>query len=368
MAKQSYTDILFGKQEKLPPVIGDRSRIEQYGTCPLQAYLCKKHNIDVDSQLVNSCGIGHELVEEAVKYCQGSEDWDMIADHFLNELPKVRPDVQPDVIKAARFVTDELNNMPIQRLIGCEIQIDCQLLPADPDAGRGPIILTSCLDMLFSGRESSLIVYDWKFGFKKRSNAEALDLFQTIFICWLLWQQPEYQSVETIHFFYKETRWGTVAYARLDRHKEWPQLPHLTTEMACQGRIMEAVKLWLSDCQDAWPEPKKCAWCDAIMECEVANRLAKKLAGKIGNIKKFVDEIVVLTARLNTMKDLATHYVKKHGEMAGTASVIQRKKPAEPKFTLAITKSEVKPKPKKPKGKADAKKRKSTKKGRKAKG
>lgn len=356
---ESYADALFGKKKGLPPELGDRSLIEQFANCPHQAHLCKKHNIDVESQLVNSCGIGHELVEEAVNYCQGSEDWDMVADHFLNELPKVRPDVQPDVIKAARFVTDELNSMPIQRLIGCEIQIDCQLLPADPDAGRGPIILTSCLDMLFSGRESSLIVYDWKFGFKKRSNAEVADAFQTQFICWLLWQQPEYQSVETIHFFYKEPRWGSVAYARLDRHKEWPQLPHLTTEMACQGRIVEAIKLWLSDSRDAWPEPKKCLWCDAIWHCKYANTSAKNIKTQT---KHAADHYIVLLALCQKYKEGFTELIKSGTvtEIEGTAGVIKRKKPAEPKFTLVAVKSETKPKPRKKKGpKKNAKKRKS---------
>lgn len=345
MPKLSCSDALFGKQKELPPVIGDRSYIEQYATCPLQAYLCRKHNIPVQNKLVDSGTIIHDLIEEAVEYCRESADWDMLADYFANELPKVRPDVQPDVIKAARFVTDELVNMPIQRLIGCELQIEHQFLPADPEAKRGPIILTTCLDMLFTGRDSSLIVYDWKTGFKKRSNAEAADAFQTQFIGWLLWQQPEYQSVETIHFFYKETRWGSVAYSGLERNKEWPQLPHLTTEMAFAGRIAEAVKLWLSDCQDAWPEEKKCLWCDAIWHCKYANALAKNIKTQT---KQAVDHYQVLLAMCQKYKEGFTELIRGGAvtEIAGTACVIKRKKPAEPKFSLAITKSVAEPKPK----------------------
>ncbi len=339
----SCSDALFGKQKELAPVIGDRSYIEQYGTCPQQAYLCKKYDIDVESKLVDSCGIGHDLIDESVKYCQESSDWDLLADYFLNELPKQRPDVSADVIKAARFVTNELVKMPIERLIGCELQIDHQFLPATEE--QGPIMLTTCLDMLFSGREGSLIVYDWKMGFKKRSNAEARDLFQTIFICWLLWQQPEYQSVEVIHFFYKETRWDSVAYARLERNKEWPQLPHLTTEMQFQGRIAETVKLWLSDSRDAWPEEKKCLWCSAIWHCKYANAAAKNIKTKT---KEAVDHYIVLLALCQKYKEGFTELIKSGAvtELEGTAGTIERKKPAEPKFSLAVVKNEVKPEPK----------------------
>lgn len=359
MTELSCSDALFGKQKELPPVIGDRSYIEQYATCPHQAYLCRKHNIPIQNKLVDSGIIIHDLVEEAVEYCRESQDWDMLADYFANELPKVRPDVQPDVIRAARFVTDELVNMPIQRLIGCELQIDHQFLPATSE--HGPIVLTTAEDMLFTGRDSSLIVYDWKTGFKKRSGAEALDAFQTCFICWLLWQQAEYQNVEVIHFFYKETRWGSVAYARLERNKEWPQLPHLTTEMQFQGRIAEAVKLWLSGRQDAWPEEKKCLWCNAIWHCKHANTTAKNIKTQP---KRAADHYIVLLNLCQKYKEGFTELIKSGSvtEIEGTAGVIKRKKPAEPKFSLVITKSETEPKPKKEtkpkkrKGKTDGKK------------
>jgi len=346
-------DKLFGPAKKeLPPIIADRSALEKYAICPLQAYLCRKHNIEGGNKLADTGNIVHDLIHEAIVFCEG--DTDYIADYFLEELPKVRPDIQPEAIRAARFVCDELANMPIDRLMAVEKQIDYTLLPetATPP-GKGPFTITTCPDMLFHGRDDTLVVYDWKTGYKRRSNDEAHDAYQTCHIAYILWQM--YPTVDVIHFFYKETRWGSVAYARLDRNYEHPRLPHLTTEAAFAGRIMEAVKLWLGDCRDAWPERKKCLWCNAIFKCNFADALARDIKTET---KAAVDHYQVLQAMCDNYKKAFTDLIKGGGEAKGSAVYMRRKAPAIPRFTLEaapLEKDKPKPKPKKKKPKKERK-------------
>ncbi len=351
---------------ELPPIIADRSALEKYATCPHGAYLCRKHNITGGSKLADTGQIVHELIHEAIVYCEG--DTDYIADYFLNELPKVRPDIQPEAIKAARFVCDELANMPIDRLIAVEKQIDYVLLPetATPP-GMGRFVITTCPDMLFHGHDDALVVYDWKTGFKRRNNEDARDAYQTCHIVYILWQM--YPTCEVIHFFYKETRWGSIAYARLVRTEEHPRLPHLTTEAAFAGRIMEAAKLWLADCRDAWPERKKCLWCDAISKCKFGDKLAMEVKT---NTEYAVDHYQVLQAICDKYKEAFTDLIQGGGEAKGSAVYMRRKKPAKPKFTLEAAplekdKPEKKKKPKstsKQKGIKDGKEASKTRKAR----
>lgn len=351
---------LFGKAEKKEPVIVDRTPLQQYAGCPCQAYLCREHNIAVDDKLPTTGSHVHDLVLEAVTWCK--EDWDGLADFFTEELPKARPDLQPDAIVAARYVADELVRMPVERLIGCEVQIEYPQREKDgsvkkpwlalPD-GR-PLVFTTCLDMLFTGAmPNTLIVYDWKTGWKRRSNEEAFNEFQSQDIAFLLWQQPEYQDVETIHFWYKETRWGSAAYARFEKNKEHPRIPHLTQEMAFKGRIFEAAQLWLNDCRDAWPEPKKCSQCGALRFCSKASKPSKEMGD---NPKKFAEDTMIMEAEVGRRLKLLKDFVKANGEFETTVCVVRKKVPQDRFYLEIAEKPAAKPKKKEKEKKADGNK------------
>ncbi len=125
------------KPEKIPQITADRSTLERCATCPHSHYLYRlieamQHEwngtadeaelklnedaprdtaikigaavekggdlLELDGVLPVSGVIVHELIEEAFKFCEG--DLDQIPDYFLEELPKVRPDLQPQVIRA----------------------------------------------------------------------------------------------------------------------------------------------------------------------------------------------------------------------------------------------------------------------------
>ncbi len=282
----------------------------------------------VQDALPTAGTIGHELIHEAFVYCKG--DLEHIADYFAEELPKTRTDLQPHIIRACRYITSELADLHV-RVIGIELQIDHVLLPEIPDI-RGPVVVTVCLDLLAQGLGNALHVYDWKMGWKKRSKQEAFDSFQAEDIAFILWQQPEYSEVETIHFWFIESMHGTKAYTRFDRKQEHSSLPHLTQELAFSARISQAVRFWQTGCTDAWPEEKKCCWCDVIQFCKHANTRAMDITS---DPEAFVDRMIVLKQLLLRDKKTATAYLKEHGKIVGTVGVFE-KTPPSTKFNTQI--------------------------------
>ncbi len=341
MSKDSLADLMMGKEPaKAEPIIADRSKMEQTANCPHQAHLVAKHGSEIQTALVQTAEIDHKLIDEAIKYAVKEGTTDALADYFENELPKVRPDVQPEAIKSARHVCEKLLYMPIDRLIGSELQIDYVLIPAKamPVKGVGDFVITTCLDVLLSGRDNALIVDDWKTGYKRLSKEEAFDSFQAQFICFILWQQPDYATVDIIHFWFEETRWGNSVYVCFDRNKAHKAMPHLTQELAFQARIFEAAKLMLSGSTEAWPEEKKCLWCQAIKKCEFANQDAVEITE---DPKKAVDHYEYLKAICANYKTQFTELIKsgQMTEIEGSVVTLHKKKPAD-KFNLGSKKNE----------------------------
>jgi hypothetical protein len=165
---------------------------------------------------------------------------------------------------------------------------------------------------------------DWKTGLKRLTNQEAAESFQAEFGAWLLFQQEPYKEINTLHWWYFETMWGTKAYARFDRNEEHPRLPGLTTEKAIQGRVLFAVDLFLKNCKDCWPLPYSCCWCEMIRFCPNANMEAKEIAD---DPKAYVDRMVVVTEWLKRQKAAATAWIKGKGPLAGTKVAYTRKVP-----------------------------------------
>ena len=333
MFGKEYADKIRKSQQ---PQIVDRTDLEKMATCPQQYQLCKEQKIDVDSELAQIGTEIHRLAEEAFKagYETRANPED-VADYIVNELPKARPDIQPQVLRMGKWLADKAANIPIHRLLAdqkgvpfIEYQID-YLFDSIKNKDGQPYKITTCIDLAFSGN-NSIHVIDWKTGFKKRSNQEAFDSIQAEFITLILWKM--FPQINIIHFWFYETRWGTSAYACFDRESEEPRLPHLTQEMAFQQRIISTLQLFRYDCRDAWPEPKKCSQCDLIKFCEYANKRAFDLAK---DPKAFIDQIVVLDELLTKQKKTASDYVKAHGAIQGTKVKFDWI-PSKPKFIPKI--------------------------------
>jgi hypothetical protein len=331
-------------------MILDRSTLEAYAGCPHKGYLkvlfdaCKAKAqgktvfaweeallAAADRRLIEAlldaaaCGTNsslcetgiqiHAVIEEAFKACDG--DLSLIPDYISDRLPHVRPDLQPDAIRAGRYICDMVADIHIKVLA-----IEKQISVKTPDGES----LTCRLDLLGQGLNRSLHVFDWKSGWLRRTNGETFDSFQAQFAASLLWGQSCYSEVEVIHYWYMETRFGTKAYAKFDRNEEHPRLPHLTQQIAFSGRIDETVKLVRDAVQECRPTDTKCCQCDMIRFCKLAHLDADEISK---DPKSFVDKLAYDIASVARRKKAATAWVKAKGPIAGTAVVFDRKRPSE---------------------------------------
>ena len=338
-------------------MILDRSTVENYSECPQKGYLKilfdavraealgqkvfdweQKRLEQADPILLNTlhkyamngtmnaiCETGiliHEMIDKAFKECKG--DTSIIPDWISDNFPKIRPDVQPDAIRAGRFVCDQIADLHV-KVLAIEKQISL--------AYNDQLTLTTRIDLLAQGLNNSLHVWDWKTGYKRRTASETHDSFQGQFTAALLWQQPCYANVDVIHYWYMETRFGTRAYARFERNAEHPRLPHLTQKVAFDERIGQALTLFLVNNQECWPHDEKCCQCDMVRFCAMAHIDA---AERSDDSKAFIDKLAYDMASVARRKKAATAWVKAKGPIVGTKVVFDRKQPTE-RFSCGLT-------------------------------
>ena len=343
-------------------IVLDRSFLEKWANCPYQGYLSMLHDAlraeaigkavfpweaerikDAPAELVDSlrkvalcgtkgelCEVGihiHDIIDQAFKACEN--DLEKIPDWISDNIPRIRPDIQPDAIRAGRFIADQIADFHVP-IIGVEKQIDFVLFPAV--GSRPEVRVTMRVDLYGQGLNQSLHIWDWKSGYKQRTNSEAVDSFQGQCGAFIMWQQPAYKDVDIVHWWYLETRFGSRAYAKFDRRNEHPRLPHLTQQVAFGVRIEEAARMFLENRRDCWPLETKCCQCDFVRFC----KLRHIDAAEIGDDPKlFIDKLASDIADVTRRKKAATAWVKEHGAIEGTACTYTRKPPTN-RFTCEM--------------------------------
>ncbi len=297
-------------------VVLQRSEMQSRADCPHQANLCVKYKDKIERHevLPETGNQVHKLAKVAIKSNEHSlQD---AADYITEELPKIRPDLQPEALRAGRNLANEIRRFEGSRLLLCEEPITRSLIPATQDTGE--ILVVSELDLvLATSKQDTIIVLDYKTGYKDRTNAEALDDFQTCVGSWDLW--GKYPEVNTSHWWYLNTRLHTRSYARLERERD---------EENFGARIFEVARLYIEKSDEAWPEPKKCSMCDVTRWCKAADYEAKKLDG---DPKSYIDAFVALEARYNDMDKIIKAACKDGRRLYGTGGYIDdspKKKPS----------------------------------------
>jgi len=273
-------------------IVLQRTELGRFANCPHQGNLCeeRKDEIETHETLPEAGKIIHAIAEEAIK----ANEFNLqdAADHIGEELPKVRPDLQPEALRAGKNLANEIRRFGGNRVLICEEPITRSLLPATED--RGEVLIVCELDLvLATAKEGVIIVLDYKSGYKDRSNAEARDDFQTCVGCWCLFGKFPY--VDTIHWWYLNTRIHTRSYCRIEREID---------ESNFEARILETARIKLDGCDEIWPEPKKCSLCPTVKWCEAVLSDIKELDGEP---KAFLDNYLIRQARcdemLKTLKD-----------------------------------------------------------------
>lgn len=299
------------------PTVLQRSELQIRADCPHQANLCIKYKDKIERHevLPETGNQVHDIAKTAVK----SNEFNLqdAADYIAEELPKIRPDLQPEALRAGRNLANEIRRFGGSRVLLCEEPVTRSLIPATQQTGE--ILIVSEPDLvLATNKVDSIIVLDYKTGYKDRTNAEAMDDFQTCVGCWELW--GKYPEVNTIHWWYLNTRIHTRSYARLERERD---------EENFQARIFETVKLYLDKNDKAWPEPSKCAQCKVTRWCKVADYEATTLDG---DPKSYIDAFVALEARCNNMSETIKAACKIGRRLYGTGGYIDdspKKKPTQ---------------------------------------
>lgn len=348
MDDNKLQDAMDGKEpEALADIVYDRSTLDMICRCPHQSRLEQENPSETDDPLPVAGTIIHELVEETFEFCQDSQESSDMADYFMNELPKARPDLQPEVIQGAKGLIRDLLHINPSSIIAWEKQLEHAVLPATPTRGR--IVVTQCLDLLMYGFGDELIIWDWKSGFKERTKQDAWNDMQAQCGAWLIWKNYDGEQVDAggvvlpkmdnVKFVFKETRKGRSVEADYIRDKAPYALPDITHEMQIEARINTAIRLHMTGCDDAWPSEKKCLWCSHVRECKHANLEAKSLAD---NPNDYVKQYEVIEALYKQMKKTLADYLKAGNVLIDDSPgglTAQKKIPAE-RFTLEVVETQ----------------------------
>lgn len=305
------------RRAKLPSKYYDRSSTERCAICPFMDWAIESGKIQDISEPATVGQEAHRIVAEVLEVYKIDGEGMDLAQYLREELPKARPDIQPQVIQACiwlcyRFKYPRFNPWNI---VGVEKQYSTVFWEAT-DA-EGPTIITQCFDLVVAGRnEESLIVQDWKSGRLRYSKDDAYNAYQTQHGCFLLFK--EMPSVQEIHWTYDQTRFETGrTYVKLTREWDYHNF---------QGRIAEALRLKQSGSKEAWPLPEKCDWCRVITICPHALKDSVDFQkDKVGHLQRHR----VLKALVSKMGSTMTTYCKKTGETITANGKSWKPKPRE---------------------------------------
>lgn len=278
-------------QKQLEPEYYDRATLENYAECPFCADAIAKGLVQDGGELADAGNACHEIIADCLK---DGMDYEELVDLIPDMARQVRPDIQPRVISSLRGISKAMRWHDPGKIIAVEKQYASELMPAA--SRRGPVIATSRLDLLVGSQQPrTIICKDWKTGWKHRTNQEAFDAFQTQCAAWLIWKN--YETIDTIHFFYVQTVDGTQAYACLERERDFYNF---------MTRILSTADLALAESAEAWPGAK-CAYCPATHICPECTQEPRDFGG---DRSAYLGQYIATQGRLDAMKETMKAYCK----------------------------------------------------------
>jgi len=283
--------------EKHPDIVVMRSELETTCDCPAQAMMIRTGQVEDGGYLANVGNEGHDILKKAAAWGtnkgSGRIDKDLMMEYINEEMCKSRPDLQPEVLRSMRGVANTLKYIPVERVVSVEKQYSFEWSAVNSD--QGAVILSCCIDLILAGKnEDEMHVHDYKTGFKKRTNGQVLDEFQTAFYCTVLFEL--YPQLTKIHFWYQQTRFGTHAYGVAEREKHADDF---------RARIAMTLKDYLSHNKECRPDIDHCSYCPATKLCPYAEGESKDFNDDKG---LYLDQYIMLKGRLSTMKSTMDSY------------------------------------------------------------
>jgi len=280
-----------------PPTFYYRSTLENYANCPFMADAVDNDKVQDISKPALAGQEGHRIIAEAWEFCE--QDNQAAINYLSEEMPKARPDLQPEVVDSLKHFAGEMQRIDPWRIISVEKEYSATFFEATTT--EGPILVACCPDLLVGGRdETSLHIYDWKTGYKRWSSGMARNAFQTCLYSYVLFK--EMPQVDEIHFWYYQTRYQKRAYCKLTREHDFDNL---------KGRVGEALRYALLKSNQAWPEPDKCAWCPATAICPHVIAEARDFNK---GPAEYLNQYIALKARLSKMAQTMNAHVRNTGQ------------------------------------------------------
>ena len=258
----------------------DRSTIERWAGCPWAAQAIESGRVNEWRYVMASGAEGHDALSRATLtwiLSGGALSPSELANELETELRGARPDVQPDVLNAARYViwpwAKFLSKIHPLNIIGCDggetldpprsgqLSLDIE--------GVG-VRVTSELDLLYSGPSIDLLhEVDYKTGHKQWTAGDVAASFQFQLHAVLVF--ANFPAVQALEVTIWNTRSNDQSYRVIFERRKEPEY---------RARLRMALQPWwefhgAGDGAPTWPAVEKCAMCSAAALCPVAGQDVK---------------------------------------------------------------------------------------------
>lgn len=316
-------------EDAVPKTVLDRSTLEAWAICPYMASQLELGAVKVVGELAVAGELTHQCFSAATKLWvesnMGVSDRDLVQ-AIQNAAVDARPDLQPDVIRAAskhmawEWATYLTRFGHINNILGFDGGEDCgRSGQLSVDVG-GAVEFTSELDFLRSANGQAF-EDDLKTGWKDWSDDDVRDSFQ--FQSHAVLVLSNYPEVETLFVRIWNTRRGTktpwVAFHRADVGRY-------------RARLFSALAVRMQGDTTPWPSTEKCRICPCAIQCPACDDVTRIEPVALGQ------RFVALEAAYDATKKALEKHVDAHGELVlPSGEVIGRNRPAsERKKPLAV--------------------------------
>lgn len=297
--------------QPLPPL--DRSKLENYATCPAMARFIETGRVLNASAPMDAGNEVHAAFSEATAEYVASDaslNARELVDIATGRLFRSRPDVQPDAVEAAKYALwpwakylVEIHPANVLRFDGGQGKRSGQL---SHDVDWLGATLTSEVDLLYSGPAKSVLhEVDYKSGRTSFPAAAVAKSFQFQMHAYLVFQN--FEAVNELEVSIWETRCGRPNPPVTFKRDDLPQY---------EARIMAAAQFWKAyherepdDCP-TWPGREKCCLCPAARLCPI-----QPPAACMDDPKAFVLGMHVLSVALEQMEIEASLFVEQFGDI-----------------------------------------------------
>ncbi len=303
---------MFAEPETL--TLADRSTLETAAECPRKARFIETGRVLNTSRIMEVGNAVHSAISATItEYVEsrGSLNTSECQDFLLQQLASSRPDIQPEVISAAKSMgyplgkyLNDLHWENIRCWDGGRGEKSSQLAY---DLSEFGLRVTSELDLLHDSESPEIITeVDFKSGFQRWDHVQLLDAFQfQLHAVLILKKFPDIKAVQVKIW---NTRWGGLTY---------PVLFKRESIYNYEFRIREAAAAYFGtrnktaeDCR-AWPLTEKCGCCPAAAICDCSGLPES-------SPEDIVDKIVALESQSAALSKFAAQYVRQTGQDIST--------------------------------------------------